>query len=242
MANAMDERMLAAAGARRINTDTEPGELVLPPEAERRLGWIAEWLTQPPQLWSEWGLQHYLDGGLRALFRGPNGTGKTMAAVALAQGTGRALIEVDGTAQALGELFRPAEEAKAILLFDGAGDDLSALLRRIEPFAGLAIVETDGGAKLGPELVGRLDVIVDFPLPDAAARRHLWEKLLATAKLDKSTIDTAKLGSDHALSGAEILRAVRMAALHATSAGKPLDMELLEAAAVERVAMRGGVE
>jgi SpoVK/Ycf46/Vps4 family AAA+-type ATPase len=236
----MDEQMLAAAGARRINTDTEPGELVLPAEAERRLGWIAEWLTQPPQLWSEWGLQHYLDGGLRALFRGPSGTGKTMAAVALAQGTGRALIQVDGAAQALGELFGAAEKAKAILLFDGADDDLPGLLRRIEPFAGLAIIETGDGGKLGAGTVGRLDVIVDFPLPDAAARRQLWEKLLATAKLDKSAVDTAKLGADHALSGAEILRAVRMAALLATSAGKRLDMELLEAAAGERSEMRSG--
>src|SRR6476646_887442 len=126
----LDDLQLAGFGARRISTDTAPEELVLPAEAERRLGWIAGWLTQPPHALNEWGVHHLIDGGFRALFSGPSGTGKTMAAIALAQGTERPLLSVDPRAvvskyigetdKSLQELFARAERERAILLFDEA--------------------------------------------------------------------------------------------------------------------------
>jgi len=90
-----DEQNLTALGARRIVTDSDPDELVLPEETGRRLGWIAGWLSQPPFIFREWGLSRHVDGGLRALFRGPSGTGKTMAAIALGKSTGRPLFSID---------------------------------------------------------------------------------------------------------------------------------------------------
>ena len=91
----MSDEQLAALGARRIAIDTNPDELVLPEEAGRKLGWIANWLANPPHIFREWGLSDQVDGGLRALFVGPSGTGKTMAAVALAKSTDRTLFSID---------------------------------------------------------------------------------------------------------------------------------------------------
>lgn len=269
MASLTDDPQLAALGVRRISTDTDPDELVLPEESARRIGWIADWLTQPPLIFREWGLHRYVDGGFRALFRGPSGTGKTMAAIALARSTERDLFRVDLSAvlsQYIGEteknlqrLFETANDAGAILLFDeadalfgkrsevqGTHDryvniEVAYLLRKIEEFEGLAILTANLASRIDEDALGRIDVIVDFPMPDEAAREAIWRKLLNSVKLAQGDDLDASVLARHELSGAEILRCVRVAALFAASDDRKLDIELLQAAAAERFAMREGL-
>jgi len=266
MASLTDEHQLAALGARRITTDTDPDELVLPAESGRRLGWIAAWLSQPPLIFREWGLNRYVDGGFRALFRGPSGTGKTMAAIAMARSTERDLFRIDlgavlsnaigETEKNLRQLFEIANETGAILLFDEADAlfgkrsevrdahdryaniEIGTLLRRIEPFEGLAIVTTNGPNEIDQDAVSRIDVVVEFPRPDEPAREAIWQKLLAAVKLHRGDVLDPHVLAKHDLSGAEILRCVRVAALLAATDDRKLDMELLQAAAKERLAMR----
>jgi SpoVK/Ycf46/Vps4 family AAA+-type ATPase len=266
MATLPDDLQLAALGVRRISTDTDPDELVLPEESAKRIGWIADWLCQPPFVFREWGLHHYVDGGFRALFRGPSGTGKTMAAIALAKSTGLDLFRVDlsaVTSKYIGEteknlrrLFEKAQQSGSILLFDEADAlfgkrsqvheardryanvEIGTLLRRIEPFEGLAIITTNLSANIDEDAVGRIDVMVEFPRPDEAAREALWRKLLDSVKLPRAGDLDVHLLAKHELSGAEILRCVRVAALFAASSDRKLDMEHLQSAAAERVAMR----
>ena len=203
----MSDAHLAALGARRIVVDTDPDELVLPEESGQKLGWIANWLAQPPFIFRDWGLSRHVDGGLRAMFRGPNGTGKTMAAVALAKSTGRSLFSIDlgavepkhvaETEKRLRQLFEAASEANAILLFDEAdalfgkrGEvkdshdryaniEIGYLLRRIEPYEGLAIVTSNSADGIDEDVLGRIDVLVEFPRPDEGAREpcgpNCWE-------------------------------------------------------------------
>jgi SpoVK/Ycf46/Vps4 family AAA+-type ATPase len=262
-----DEQTLALLGARRIITDTDLNDLVLPKESRERLGWVEGWLTQPPFLFREWGLSRYIDGGFRALFRGPSGTGKSMAAIAIGRSTARPLYSIDlgaveskhvaETEKKLGQLFQAADEANAILLFDEA-DALSGkrsevgeahdryanmgvnyLLRRLEPFQGLAILTTNRSCDLDEDSISRIDVMVEFPRPDGAAREQIWRQLLGSVKLHPGTdVDAARLAKDFELSGAEILRAVRMASWFAASDDRNLDMELLRSAASERAQMR----
>lgn len=267
MATQSDEHELAALGVRRISTDTDPGELVLPEASGQRLRRIAEWLVQPPPVMREWGLHRYIDGGLRALFRGPSGTGKTMAAAGIGRWTERSVFHVDlgpivskyigETEKSLKQVFAAAKEEGAILYFDEADAlfgkrsqvsdshdryaniEIAYLLRRLEPFEGLAILATNGRGDLGDDAVNRLDGIVDFPMPDAAAREQLWRNILGSVKLPQAKdIDVAALAGEYELSGAEILRCVRIAALLAASDDKPLDMDLLQHSAEERLAMR----
>ena len=242
-----EDHELAALGIRRIAIDTDPDELVLPEESGQRLGWIAGWLSQPPFIFREWGLSRFVDGGLRALFVGASGTGKTMAAVALAKSAGFDLYRVDMSAVAgkyageteknLSALFAMADEERAILMFDEAAD-VDGLLRRIEPFDGLAILAAHQAGGVGQGALGRIDVLVDFPMPDPAARAAIWGKLLAAVKLHKSDKLDLALLARHQLSGAEILRSVRMASLLAAGEERALDFEHLQAAAAERIAMR----
>jgi SpoVK/Ycf46/Vps4 family AAA+-type ATPase len=236
-----DDNQLAALGARPIVTDTDPDELVLPREAGQRLGWIANWLSQPPFIFREWGLSRYVDGGLRALLRGPSGTGKTMAAIALGKSTGRPLWATDPAPILSGDigrrLFTAADDAGAILLFDQGDATIGDLLRRIEPFQGLAIIATNAEAGIEEDAVSRIDLIIDFPKPDQAAREALWTNLLASVKLPKAEL-TPRLLARHELTGAEILRCVRLATSLAATDERPLDMDMLQAAAQGRIAMR----
>ena len=262
----MDEQLLIAVGARRIVTDTDPDELVLTQEAERRLGWIAGWLNQSPRLTGESGLKRYIDGGFRAFFRGSSGTGKTMAAIALARATERDLYRIEfgavvskyvaETERHLREFLERAGQGGAILLFDEAdsllsersevkdchdryaGIEVGYLLRRIEGFDGLAILASHRTGNLASDIVSRIDVIVEFALPDEAARELLWNKILASVKLPKGQTDAALLAKKFELSGAEILKAVRVAAAIAASEERELDTKLLQSAAAERAAMR----
>jgi hypothetical protein len=53
-------------------------------------------------------------------------------------------------------------------------------------------------------------------------------------------VDVRGLAKEYDLTGAEILRCVRLAASIATSDERKIDMQLLKAAAAERVSMREG--
>ena len=263
----MSDEQLAALGARRIAIDTDPDELVLPEVAGRKLGWIANWLAKPPFIFREWGLSSLVDGGLRALFVGASGTGKTMAAVALAKSTGRTLFNIDlgsvepkhiaETERKLRLLFDAANEANAILLFDEADAllkkrsavkdshdrhaniEIAYLLRRIEPYEGLAIVTSNSPDGIDEDVICRIDVQVDFPKPDEAAREAIWSKQLAKLKLPRADdIDIRSIAGEFELTGAEILRCVRLASSIAATEERLLDLELLVATARERSAMR----
>jgi SpoVK/Ycf46/Vps4 family AAA+-type ATPase len=262
-----NEHLLAEIDVRRVQTDTDPEELVVPPETERRLGWVADWLTMDKPVFKEWGLQRYIDSGLRVLFRGLPGTGKTMAATALGRSTERTVLAVDlgtivstnvaETEEHLQRLFQVAREENAILLFDEAdalfgerseaadvqhrfvNSDIAYLLRQIEMFEGLAIIMTNVSGELDAHALSRIDLVIEFTMPDAERREQLWKNVLDPVKLEKAAdIDLAKLAQSNELSGSDILRCVRLAAMLAANESRPLNMELLQFTATERVEMR----
>jgi SpoVK/Ycf46/Vps4 family AAA+-type ATPase len=129
--------------------------------------------------------------GTSALFAGPAGTGKTLAAEALANELGLPLYRVDlskvlskyvgETEKNLGRLFDAAEDAGAVLLL-GEADALFGkrgevkdshdryasvnrgdLLERIESYEGLVILTTNFKANLDPAFIRRMRYVVQFP-------------------------------------------------------------------------------
>lgn len=144
--------------------------------------------------------------GVTALFAGESGTGKSMSAEALAQELRVPLFKVDlasvvdkyigETEKNLEEVFRSVENEDGVLLFDeadalfGKRSDVSDardryanievayLLQRIESFDGLAILTTNLRANLDQAFQRRLDMIIDFPEPDANARTSIWQRAL----------------------------------------------------------------
>jgi SpoVK/Ycf46/Vps4 family AAA+-type ATPase len=130
---------------------------------------------------------------LRLLFRGSPGTGKTMAAQALARELGVRLFRVDlsqvvskyvgETEKALGRLFDAAEKAGAMLLFDEADAlfghrsevkdshdryaniELDNLLRKMDRYDGVIALVTNRVCDLDAAFLRGLHVILDFPEP-----------------------------------------------------------------------------
>lgn len=136
------------------------------------------------------------EGGLTVLFAGPAGTGKRVAAEAIAADLGFPLHRVDlsqviskyigETEKNLRRVFDAAASARAILFFDEAdalfgkrtevkdahdhyaNQDVSYLLERMESFTGLAILATNRKDNIDSAFLRRLRFIVDFtePVPD----------------------------------------------------------------------------
>jgi predicted nucleic acid-binding protein len=180
-----------------------------------------------------------LTAGVRALFSGPSGTGKTLAARALAAQLQLDIYRLDlsavvnkyigETEKNLNQVFSRAEELDVILLID-EGDALltqrtgvntsndryanletNFLLQRLESFSGIIIITTNSSELIDSAFQRRMDVTVDFRLPDAAERWQIWQLHLPAA----STVDDRLLTevvTRCTLTGGQI----RNAALHAT--------------------------
>ena len=129
--------------------------------------------------------------GVTALFTGSSGTGKTMAAAALANDLNLALYWVDlrrivsksigETEKNLQRVFEEGELSNAVLFFDEADAlfgkrsevqdshdryanlEIASLLQRMETYPGLAILATDLGSALDEASVCRLDCVIEFP-------------------------------------------------------------------------------
>ncbi len=134
--------------------------------------------------------------GVRVLFTGQSGTGKTLAAGWLATELGLPLYRVDlaavtskyigETEKNLAQLLAHAEESGIILLFDEADSmfgkrtdvkesndrfanaQTNYLLQRIEIFDGIALLTSNSRARFDPAFCRRLDMIIGVPLPVGA--------------------------------------------------------------------------
>ena len=132
--------------------------------------------------------------GVAILFSGQKGTGKTLAAEAIARELGVDLVRVDlsrvvskyigETEKNLDRIFREAEAGGAALLFDEADAlfgkrsevkdshdryaniETSYLLQRMETFRGVAILTTNRRQSIDPAFVRRMRFVVRFPLTD----------------------------------------------------------------------------
>ncbi len=187
--------------------------------------------------------------GVRALMTGPPGTGKTLAAHWLATQLGLPLYRADLaalTSKYIGEteknlsgLFAAAEHADVVLFFDEA-DALFAtrtdvsdsndrfanaqtnyLLQRIEEHDGIVLLASNSRERFDPAFVRRLDAILDFPMPEAAARLELWLAHLGHHHdLEPRSLDRLAVAID--LSGGHIRNIVLAAAATARAGHRRL--------------------
>ena len=207
--------------------------------------------------------------GLSALFSGPPGTGKTMAAAAVAAELGLPLYQIElsqivskwvgETEKALDDVFREAESASAALLFDEADSlftkrtdvssandryanlEVNHLLQRVESFTGVVLLTTNNLSVIDSAFLRRFSYHVAFPLPSETERAVLWKQLIPPRAPLQGAIRYDHLGRDFEFSGGHIKNAVIRAAYFAAELGRPIDEALLRVTASLEVKQLGGI-
>ncbi|THA72982.1 ATP-binding protein [Streptomyces sp. A0958] len=246
--------------ARRIEPTVGWDDLVLPPATHRQLSDLALRARHREQVLGQWRMRPGggRGRGIVALFAGESGTGKTMSAEVVAADLGMELYVVDlssvvdkyvgETEKNLERIFAEASDVNAVLLFDEAdavfgkrsqvkdAQDRHAnvesayLLQRVESFDGIAVLTTNLRANLDEAFTRRLDVVADFPVPDAQQRLALWERCLGTEVPRAPGLDLPTCAERFELTGGSIRACAVTAAYQAAESGRPLDTEQLVAA------------
>ncbi len=243
--------------ARRISPKVGWADLVLPPGPLDALHEIELRAHHRERVLGDWGMRPGggRGHGVVALFAGDSGTGKTMSAEVVANGLGLDLYVIDlstvvdkyigETEKNLERIFRAASGTNAVLLFDEADAvfgkrsevkdahdryanvESAYLLQRMETFDGLAILATNLRANIDEAFTRRLDVIVDFPMPDAAHRTRLWDRSLGARIGRGDDIDLDFLGEAFELAGGAIRAAAITSAYLAAAEGDVVRMSHL---------------
>ncbi len=186
---------------------------------------------------------------VRALFVGPSGTGKTLAASWLASKLGLPLYRVDlsaitskyigETEKNLSQLMARAEQNEVVLLFDEADSlfgkrtdvkdahdrfanaQTNYLLQRMENYHGITLLTSNSRGRFDAAFTRRLDCIIDFPAPGPEERRALWLAHLGELHALNST-DLNLLAAVAEISGGQIRTAVLGSAIEASRRSSPI--------------------
>lgn len=266
-------RHIATEGLSHLAESIEPlfslDDVVLPADQHQQLIEICDNVRHAPRVYEEWKFRERLPygRGIAALFFGPSGTGKTMAAIGIARRLGIQLLRIDlsrvvskyigDTEKNIDKVFTDAERSGAAILIDEADAlfgkrsevkdahdryaniEVSYLLQRMESYDGLAILTTNMRQNLDPAFLRRLRFIVDFPRPDADARECIWRQCLPS---ESHVLDDAafrQLARKIDLTGGHIRQITLRAAFMAAAAGAQIGLEHIAHAARAEFAKLG---
>jgi SpoVK/Ycf46/Vps4 family AAA+-type ATPase len=243
-----------ASLARKISPRYAWEDIILPEDHLALLHELVATVRGRPQVLDEWGVGQKLvsSRGVTALFSGPPGTGKTMAAEIIAAELGLELYKIDlstvvskyigETEKNLERIFNEAETSNAILFFDEADSlfgkrsevrdshdryaniEISYLLQRMEAYDGVTILATNLRANLDEAFTRRLQFAVDFPFPEATDRQRIWQTLFPPEVPHDSDLDFSVLARRFELAGGNIRNILVGAAYLAASDGQRVMM------------------
>ncbi len=205
----------------------------------------------------EWGFgtKHARRGGLTALFSGPPGTGKTMAAEIIAGDLGLDVYRIDlsgvvskyigETEKNLERIFHAADRGDAVLLFDEADAlfgkrsetrdahdryanvEIAYLLQRLEAYQGVAVLTTNLRGNVDEAFTRRIDFVVEFPIPDEQERLDIWKRAVPIEAPVSADVDLAFLARKFRLAGGHIRNIALAAAFLAATDGELISMKHL---------------
>jgi len=220
-------------------------------------------------IFQKWGLAEVVRKrkGVSLLFAGQPGTGKTMTAEAIAHELQRPLMVVNyahlenmwvgETEKNIESVFKDAEETQSVLFFDEAdavfhrrgntvmpwsNRDVNVLLKHLEEFTGVVILSSNLSRVMDKALDRRIDIAVEFEMPDAELREKIFRKLVPKQAPLADDVDFKALARRFQLSGGGILNVVRQAMRMAarTKKNRRITMTYLVKAA-EREMQKGGL-
>ena len=230
-------------------------DLVVTPTEREQLDDLIRRVRHRSTVLTDWGFGDKIGHGkgTNAVFAGPSGTGKTMAAEVVARELGIPLFRIDTAAivsKYIGEteknierIFVAAEGCDAILFFDEADAlfgkrtevqsahdryanlETAYLLQRIERHEGLVILATNLLNNIDSAFLRRFAQLVHFSAPDVPRRREIWRGIWpsATPLHDQIESNLEILASRFNLSGGAI-KNVALAAAY-LAADEPTETE-----------------
>jgi hypothetical protein len=232
-------------------------DLVLPDAALSQLHELCGQIRFQHLVHDTWGFRRALGqgSGVTALFSGPPGTGKTMAAEVIAGEVGLDLYAVDlssavskyigETEKNLARIFDEAQASNAILLFDEADAlfgkrtqvtdshdryaniETSYLLQRLDAYTGTVLLATNMRQNLDDAFTRRLRFLIDFSFPDEAHRLRIWRALVPPRAPLSPDVDFAALAREFPLAGGNIKNVVLNAAFLAAADGGTIGLRHL---------------
>lgn len=264
---------VAGAGISHLAERIEPvftlEQVVLPPDRKQQLTEIVDHVRLAPRVLDEWkfGEQLPYGRGVAALFHGPSGTGKTMAAMGIARRLGIQLLRFDfskvvskyigDTEKNIDRVFTDAQRSGAAILIDEADAllgkrsevkdahdryaniEVAYLLQRMEAYPGLAMLTTNLRQNLDPAFLRRLRFVVEFPRPDADARQQIWRQCLPEGAHELDDAAFRLLARKIDLTGGHIRQITLRAAFLAAAAGVRIGLEHIAQAARAEFAKLG---
>lgn len=232
--------------AEQLHTQRSWSDLILPQTTLSELQSIEAWYRSNPILMEEWDMKKSLKPGLRVLFYGDPGTGKTLAASLLGKYTARPVFRVDvsmlvskyigETEKQLSKLFDKAEDKNWILFFDEAdaifgkrtnvkdahdkyaNQEVSYLLQRIETFSGLIILASNFKNNMDKAFTRRFHSCIRFSYPKYEERLRIWEQNLPK-QLNLEKIDIKEIAYRYELTGANIMNVIQDVSLKTIASG-----------------------
>lgn len=209
-------------------------DLVLPAEKIAQMKDMCSYVKYRHLVYDEWGFDRKLSlgKGLNALFHGPSGTGKTMAAEIIAGELGLDLYKIDlslvlskfigETEKNLSRIFKEAETSNAIIFFDEADTlfgkrtevkdahdryaniEVGYLLQRMEEYEGIVILATNLMKNMDEAFVRRMHFQIEFPFPDEEHRLRIWKTVFPEEAPKDDDIDYQFLAKKFKITGGNI--------------------------------------
>jgi SpoVK/Ycf46/Vps4 family AAA+-type ATPase len=255
--------------ATKIDRKHEWQDLVLPATTLQRLREFAAAIRHRHLVFGEWGFGERLahGAGIKALFAGASGTGKTMAAGVVARELGLDLFKVDlsgvvnkyigETEKNLDRVFRAARCSNAIVFLDEADAllgkrsevrdahdryaniEVAYLLQRLEEHDGVVILATNLRRNIDDAFNRRMQYVIDFPRPEETERERIWRGMFPPQSPVAPDVDFAFLARQFDLAGGEIRNVALDAAFIAAQEQRTIDMRAVVEALSRQLAKQG---
>jgi MoxR-like ATPase len=222
-------------------------DIVLPEDKLAQLREICDQFRHHYKVFCTWDFGKKLSRGkgLSALFTGPSGTGKTMAAEVLAHDLELDLYKVDlsgvvskyigETEKNLSRIFAEAETSNAILFFDEADAlfgkrievsdahdryaniEACYLLQKMEEYEGVLILASNLRENMDEAFTRRIRFVVEFPFPNEPSRLQIWKTHFPREAPVSDNIDYELLSRQFQIAGGNIKNIVLNAAFLAAA-------------------------
>lgn len=245
----------------------EWADIVLAPAIEAALRRVETHVRHATTVMDEWGFGERMGSrgrGVAALFAGPSGTGKTMAAEVLASSLDLRMMVIDlsqiiskyvgETSKNVAAAFDLAERSGAVMVWN-EGDaiwgargtvgnatdrhvnaEIGDLLQRIEDFRGFTVVTTNIRQAIDPAFLRRFRFAIDFPMPSETERLRLWQQAFpSTAPVDITDLVDWRALAALPLSGGSIRNVALGSAFLAAGGNGRIDRRVIAAELAEEM-------